>query len=145
MLYLGHTFYYGLHIFIYLYMHANRHATKWDNGLYSAIIAKHVWITVVGTPNHQVFQKDNSHPTGSGELEMEQYAHTALTGSCESRPLKRLNTSAGSPSWIFTLKWSNGAEDLWGVRKQIPSPNLPQESIHFISTPPKPCPGTNRL
>lgn len=80
-----------------LYMHANRHATKWDNGLCDAIIAKHVWITVVGTPNHQVFQQDKSHPTGSGELDLEQYAYTALTGSCESRPLKRLNTSAGSP------------------------------------------------
>jgi hypothetical protein len=42
------------------------------------------------------------------------------------------------------LRVKQHSEDLWGVRKKVPSPNLLQESIHFIYMPPKSCPGNNR-
>lgn len=78
------------------------HVTQWENDLCGATIAKRVCIAAVGTPNHQVFPKDASHRrTGSGELDLEQCAYTALSGSCESRPLTGLHASAGSPSPIW--------------------------------------------
>lgn len=97
-----YTFYYGLHIFIY---HICIQIDMQPNEIMACVVLLLPNMSGSLLWEHQITKcfKRTSHPTGSGELDLEQCAYTALTGSCESRPLKRLNTSAGSPSELGEL------------------------------------------